>query len=491
MVSPERNATGALPSSYHYVEGWGMSVGHLGRVLYPRSVEEIVAACDLARREHVSLGLRGGGYSYGDASINSGGHVLDLSRMQRVLSWDPTEGVADLEAGVTIEQLWKRILPDGWWPAVVPGTMFPTVGGVAAMNVHGKNNFKVGPFGDNTLELDLVLPSGEVRTCDRERNADLFHAVIGGFGMLGTISRVKVRAKRVHSGELTVRAISVRNLSEAMEVMEARRRRADYLVGWIDCFGTSEQLGRGVIHDARQLEPGVDPEPRRTLSVAHQELPHSILGFPKSQLWRILRLFNNESGMRLVNALKFHAGRLQGLGEPERWTHAAFSFLLDYMPNWKWSYGRRGRRGLIQFQVFVPDAAALEVLGGLIAEGQSAGFVAYLGVLKRHRPDPFLLTHAVDGWSLALDFKVSPANRAALWTFARRMTDRVLEAGGRFYFAKDAVLRHADVARFLPEENLRAFRALKRELDPEHLLQTDLSRRVMGDWGADQSEKLE
>jgi FAD/FMN-containing dehydrogenase len=47
------------------------------------------------------------------------------------------------------------------------------------------------------------------------------------------------------------------------------------------------------------------------------------------------------------------------------------------------------------------------------------------------------------------------------------------------------------VARFLPEENLRAFRALKRELDPEHLLQTDLSRRVMGDWDAGQSEKLE
>ena len=481
MASTDPTTSDALLKSYRYVEGWGMSVGHLGRVLSPRSVEEVVAAFELARREGVSLGPRGTGNSYGDASLHSQGHVLDLSRMRGVLSWDATSGVAELEAGVTIEQLWKHILPDGRWPAVVSGTMFPTMGGAASMNIHGKNHYRVGGFGDQTLELDLVLPSGEVRTCDRERNAELFHAAIGGFGMLGVISRVKVRTKRVFSGELSVSAISVRNLREALEIMEARRADADYLVGWLDGFGTGDHLGRGLLHDARHLAEGEDPEPRRTLSIAHQELPHSILGFPKSQLWRILRLFNHDPGMRLVNALKHHAGRIQGLGEPERWTHAAFSFLLDYVPNWKWAYGRRGRRGLIQFQAFVPDAAAHEVLGGLFADGRDAGFVPYLAVLKRHRPDAFPLTHTLDGWSLALDFKVTPQGREALSACARRMTARVLDAQGRFYFAKDSLLRPGDVRRFLPPDALAAFAELKRELDPEHLLQTDLSRRALGD----------
>ena len=68
--------------------------------------------------------------------------------MSRILSWDPATGIAELEPGVTVEQLWKHILPDGWWPAVVSGTAFPTVAGALAMNIHGKNNYKVGPLGD-------------------------------------------------------------------------------------------------------------------------------------------------------------------------------------------------------------------------------------------------------------------------------------------------------------------------------------------------------
>ncbi|MDP6540320.1 MAG: FAD-binding oxidoreductase [Planctomycetota bacterium] len=481
MVPTDRLSASPLPASYRYVEAWGMNAGHLGRVLEPRSVTEVVAAFELARAEGVTLGPRGAGNSYGDASLNSVGHVLDLRGLDRILSWDAETGIADLEAGVTIEALWKRSLPDGWWPAVVPGTMFPTVGGLAAMNAHGKNDYRVGSFGDQILEIDLVLPSGEVRTCDRERHPALFHAAVGGLGLLGCVSRVKVRTKRVHSGELWVRAISVRNLREALEEMEARRDCADYLVGWLDGFAGGDGLGRGLLHEGRHLAEGEDDTPERSLSVAHQELADSILGFPKSQLWRVLRLLNHDPGMRLVNALKHHSGRLEALGDRQRWTHAAFSFLLDYVPNWKWSYGRRGRRGLIQFQAFVPHEAAGEVFAGLLADARSADCVPYLAVLKRHRPGPFLLTHALDGWSLALDFKVTPQRRATLWGVTERLTDRVLEARGRFYFAKDSLLRPGDVRRFLPPDALAAFAELKRELDPEHLLQTDLSRRALGD----------
>ncbi len=177
-------------SSYEYVEGWGMAVGAHGRVLRPRSVEEVAACFALARAEGTTIGLRGTGCSYGDASVNTGGHSLDVTAMNRVLAWDPATGIAVLEPGVTIEQLWTRILPDGWWPPVVSGTAFPTIAGVAAMNIHGKNNFKAGTIGDWIVEFDLALPSGELRTCSREKSPDLFHAAIGGFGMLGCFTRL-------------------------------------------------------------------------------------------------------------------------------------------------------------------------------------------------------------------------------------------------------------------------------------------------------------
>ena len=61
---------------------------------------------------------------------------------------------------------------------------------------------------------------------------------------------------------------------------------------------------------------------------------------------------------------------------------------------------------------------------------QQAGMVPYLAVLKRHRPDPFLMTHAVDGYSLAMDFAVSrnASRREALWMLCRDMAETVLAA---------------------------------------------------------------
>ena len=470
----------AVRSSYEYVEGWGMTVGGYARRLQPRSTEEIVASYDTARRDGVKLGLRGSGNSYGDASVNEDGHVLDISRMNRFLDWNPETGVAEVEPGVTVEQLWKRILADSWWPKVVSGTMFPTLAGACAANIHGKNNFAVGTIGDSTLEFDIVLPTGDVKTCNRQQNANLFHAAIGGFGMLGSFSRLVLQTKRVHSGDLWVRAIRTRDLREMMDYFEAHKAHSDYLVGWIDCFPGGASSGRGLIHEAHYMPPREDTHPEETLTLRHQELPGNILGvFPKSEVWRILQLFNHDPGMRFINAVKYLSGGFEDMRGRFKQSHAGFAFLLDYVPNWKWAYGSTPRRfGLIQYQPFLPDAVAHDVYLDLLVRCRKAGLVPYLGVFKRHRPDPFWLTHAVDGWSFAMDFAVNPSNRESLWKHCAEMTEVVLEAGGRFYFAKDLVIRADDARRFLPADKLEAFGQLKRECDPEGLLANNLVRRV-------------
>ena len=62
------------------------------------------ATYEWARERGLVVGLRGTGCSYGDASVNEGGCTLDLTRMNRVLDWDPETGVANLEAGATVER---------------------------------------------------------------------------------------------------------------------------------------------------------------------------------------------------------------------------------------------------------------------------------------------------------------------------------------------------------------------------------------------------
>jgi FAD/FMN-containing dehydrogenase len=239
-------------------------------------------------------------------------------------------------------------------------------------------------------------------------------------------------------------------------------------------------LGRGIIHQGNYLKAGEDPEgPAKTLQVARQDLPSSIFGFPRSLVRHCLRPFRSNPGMRLLNLGQYFASYLHRPGHTYLQAHAAFAFLLDYVPNWWLAYGRGG---LIQYQPFVPKESARQVFKEILELCQREGLPPYLVVMKRHRPDPFLLTHAVDGYSLAMDFPARQRER--LWALCHQMSERVLAAGGKFYFAKDSVLRPVDVERAYGPERLAAFFALKRRLDPQGLLKSDLMRRALP-WPSD------
>ena len=148
------------PGHLARVEGWGMAVDCIAHTYQPEDVAGIGRVFNLARTTGRPVCLRGGGNSYGDAAILQDGIILDLTRMDKILAWDSETGIIDTEPGVTIEKLWKSIISYGWWPPVVSGTMYTTMGGCAAMNIHGKNNYTMGPFGEHILEFDfLTLPA--------------------------------------------------------------------------------------------------------------------------------------------------------------------------------------------------------------------------------------------------------------------------------------------------------------------------------------------
>ena len=163
------------------IEGWGGAVSSFGYVYRPATIKGLREVFELARASNRNITFRGSGRSYGDAAIGAENIVLDTSRMNRILNWDPHTGIITMEPGVTIEQLWQYIIEDGWWPPVVPGTMYPTVGGCLGMNIHGKNNFKAGPIGDHVLGFDIMLPSGEIKTATPESDPELFYSAISGF----------------------------------------------------------------------------------------------------------------------------------------------------------------------------------------------------------------------------------------------------------------------------------------------------------------------
>lgn len=444
----------------------------------PSTANDIIGIFEYADFLGVTIGMRGAGRSYGDASINSENILLDLSRFNKILDWNPDIGIIKVESGVTIKQLWEYIIDDGWWPPVVSGTMFPTLGGALAMNIHGKNNFCMGPIGDHVLEFEIYLPIGEVLKCTPTENSDLFYSAIGGCGLIGCFLSITFKLKKIYSGLLEIEAINTNTLSEMFEYFKNNLDKSDYLVGWIDAFAKGKSLGRGEIHKANYLSKNEDINPAQTLRIENQNLSDNIFGIiPKSILWKFMKPINNNIGMKFVNWAKWFSSKILDNGKSYFQSHVAFAFLLDYVPNWKLSYGKYG---LIQYQSFIPEDNALEVFQKQITLSQQKGIPPFLAVFKRHREDKFLLSHAVNGYSLALDFKLTKSNNSKIQELTKELNKIVIEAKGKFYFAKDSTLNKEDVKSFLEMNKIQEFTFIKNKYDPKGILQTDLSKRLFG-----------
>lgn len=468
----------ALPTEkLEKVAGWGGVSSGVSHVYRPSTAEGIRAVFELAQQNGRSVGLRGTGNSYGDAAMNDENILLDLRRMNRILEWNPENGRIRVEPGVTLQQLWEYTLEDGWWPPVCTGTMKVSIGGMAALNVHGKNAWKVGHIGDHIAEFDLMLPSGSVVTCSRQQNRDLFFAAIGGFGLLGCFTSLTLHLKRIYSGLLNVEGTTCPNLADSMAYFDAHLQDSDYVVGWLDAFVGGSVLGRSEMHRATMLPPGADPNPSQTLRLDAQRLPDAIMGIlPNSMLWRFQKPFWNNFGMRFVNLGKFRAAWLKGTQKYLQ-PHALFHFLLDHF-DWKKPFGAGG---LIQYQPFIPKETALDAYTEIFKLCLKRGYPNFLSVLKRHRPDEFLMSYSVDGYSMAMDFRITNRNRHKIVELTRELDEIVLAANGRFYFAKDSTLRPGMVNRYLGEERINRFRALKQQYDPQNILQTNLWRRVFAE----------
>lgn len=464
-----------LNAQFTQLENFGHSLKASSYRIPVKRTEDIYETFQLAKKLGLKVTARGTGISYNDASLNGGGIVLDMRGLNQIVEWDSASGLVRCESGVTLEQLWQKVEPDGWWPPVVSGTMKTTLGGCLAANIHGKNNFQVGPIGEHVVEFTAMLPTGALITCTPKKNADLFYAMISGLGMLGVFTSITLKMKRIFSGLISVDAWHVPNLSRHLSDLHDHAADHDYIVGWLDTFAGGKNLGRGQIHGARQLKESEDPNPQKTVQLSNQHLPDRFFGVvPKSMLHYLMNPVMNNVGMRFVNIGR-HISALRA--HTFRQSHDEFHFLLDYAPNWERSFGRGG---LIQYQSFVPKETAEDAWREMIRLSHQRGLPSYLGVTKRHRPDKFLLTHGVDGFSLAMDFKVTDKNRARLGEMLQEFDGIVLDSGGRFYFAKNSETTAESTRKFLGDEAISKFRKLKRRCDPNGLLESDLYRRVFG-----------
>jgi decaprenylphospho-beta-D-ribofuranose 2-oxidase len=431
--------------------GWGRSSTAAATACRPERVSEIREALRQTGAEGIIS--HGGGRSYGDAALNSGGRAILTGRLDRLLAFDRESGLLVAEPGVTFETLMQVFMPRGFMAPVAPGTAFATLGGAVANDVHGKNHDRAGSFGNHVAWVDLMLPSGAIIRASSEEEPELFDATVGGIGLTGVIVSLGLRLVAVPSAAVVVREERMPDLDAFMAALLQARDSASYSVGWIDALARGASLGRGLLQTAEPALDGATAEPRKRTRSVPVEFPNFAL---------------NSLGIQAFN--RWHYSRVPPDGRERIVPWETFLYPLDSLHNWNRIYGRRG---FYQFQCVLPEgagAAGLRALLGAITEARSASFLAVLKTLGSEGRG--FLSFAQRGWTLALDFPRTH-RVTALMSRLERIT---LDHGGRIYLAKDALLSPAGFRAMYPA--LPHLQTVLEAVDPDGVMASDLSRRL-------------
>ncbi len=160
-------------------------------VVRPRDTRQVSTVLRLANRHRFPVIPRGAAtWGLGGSVPATGGVVLDLTSMGRVLEVDTAGGTVLVEAGAVwqdaIEAARKKGLHLGTYPSSYPSA---TVGGWIAVGGVGIGTCRYGRMGRNIEWLEAVLPDGTV-----VETSDDFSKFVGTEGIMGVVTRVRLRA---------------------------------------------------------------------------------------------------------------------------------------------------------------------------------------------------------------------------------------------------------------------------------------------------------
>lgn len=392
------------------ISGWGNYPQLEAQLIAPTSL----ASLDAAVKLDGSLIARGMGRSYGDSA--NADTVLGTPYCDHFLEFNEKTGKLTAEAGITLREILKVIVPRGWFLPVTPGTSYVTLGGAIASDVHGKNHHIAGTFGQHVTSLSIVLGTGEVLTSSKRENADLFHATCGGMGLTGVIVSATIQLIPILSSFINQKTIKADCIEAACEAFDDNSN-ATYSVAWIDCLAKGKNLGRSVLMLGEHAEDGgIEIDLKEPFAVPFNT-PSALL---------------NSITMKTFNGAYWYKAKHMG---SQTVPLMPYFYPLDAIGNWNKLYGKAG---FLQFQCVIPRDDGIANMRKLLTKITESGEGSFLAVLKQFgKANDNLLSFPTEGYTLALDFKLTTSTIATL----RTLEDIIVEMGGRVYLAKDAVMQ--------------------------------------------------
>ena len=140
-----------------------------------------------AARRPVNVGAAR--HSMGAQAIPRDGHAITYEN--GLVELDSVTGIARVHAGARWSEVIAALDPLGRSPKVMQSNHDFGVAATFCVNAHGWP-VRLGPMGSTVRSFDMIVPEGDLVTCSREQNADLFALTMGGYGLTGAITSMEL-----------------------------------------------------------------------------------------------------------------------------------------------------------------------------------------------------------------------------------------------------------------------------------------------------------
>jgi FAD/FMN-containing dehydrogenase len=438
------------------------------RVVSVSTVDDVRASIRAARERKKAVSVAGGRHAMGGQQFGTGTVHLDMTGLNRVLGFDQERGVVDVEAGIE----WPKLIdhlntaqtgrPEQW--GIIQkqtGADRLSLGGALAANVHGRG-LALKPIIDQVESFTIVDHLGEVRRCSRTENSELFRLAIGGYGMFGVMTSVRLRLWRRKKVRRVVERREIKDIPAAFE-----QRIADgYLYG-------DFQYATDAKHDSFL---------RRGVFSCYQPVP------PETPITENPKRFRPEDWAKLTyyahkykrRAFQVYSDRYVETSGQIYWSDSQLS--AAYLDNYHEEVDRKLHAKVkgteMITEINVPRASLVDFMDAARTElrGRNAN-VIYGTVRLIERDDESFLAWAKDRYAcvifnLHIDHtpqKIEDAARAF-----RTLIDLGLRFGGSYYLTYHRYATKQQVETSYPQ--FREFLRLKLQYDPNEVFQSDWYR---------------
>lgn len=459
---------------YETTTGYAETHSAKGLVVTPTSIDECRKLLELCKKKNVKICCRGSGLTYGDMILNTNQIIVDVRQLNKILDWDYESGLILVQSGTTFAAVLKKSLLHNWILCSCPGGMDVTIGGAISNNVHGKDAWKNGNFGNHVKSMKLLLASGDIIQV-QDRDSSLFRAVVGGMGLLGIILEATLQLKKIPSPFVITRIDLSENIEESIDILNLRKNDSDFSVAWVDSFPQGTSLGRGYISSAKWEDRGKTTS-KRDLEESLTKPTRLFRVLPAKPFWYMSRPFFRPSVLQLLNKIHFAFSKFahnQSSNNSKRLLFTDYNFMHNKIPDIREVYRPHG---FLEFEPLLPLAQAKKSIRELLEVCQRNKTQSLLCAMKAHKEDDFLVSYEGQGFSVGIDIQMAGRNINDITTFSKKVYDFTIEEKGKIYLAKDERLDKNNFRKMY--SGFQEFAELKQTYDSLERFSSNMYRRL-------------